>query len=113
MKIENLIKTSYEVPKTCYNSDLENGGGELRVNSLELDSNTFTKHLNIKATKSSADFKNFEVFNYLGQLSMDGTISHENSKTISINLESLKAGDYILKIKSKTKVERFKITKDK
>jgi uncharacterized protein (DUF1501 family) len=112
LKIENLIKTSYEVPKTCYNSDLENGDGELRVNSLELRSNTFKKHLNIKANKNLTDFKNFEVFNHLGQLSLDGTITHDNLNTVSINLEALKTGDYILKIKSKTKVERFKITKN-
>jgi uncharacterized protein (DUF1501 family) len=113
IKIENLIKTSYEVPKTCYNSDLENGDGELRVNSLKLRSNTFKKHLNLKANKNLADYKNFEVFNHLGQMRLAGTITHDSLNTVSINLETLKTGDYILKIKSKTKVERFKITKKK
>ena len=113
IKIENLIKTSYEVPLTCYNSELDDSDGELRVNSLELHSNTFNKFLNIKVTKNLADFKHFEVFNHLGQMSLDGIITHDNSNSVSINLETLKTGDYILKIKSKTKVERFKITKKK
>ena len=110
-KIENLIKPSFEVPEQCFNSNIENGTIELSVNDLELDTHSFKSHINLKASKNLARLKSYEVFNHLGQLIHDGKITESNSKTLKINLERLEAGDYILKIKSKSKIQRFKIVK--
>ena len=110
-KIENLIKPSFEVPEQCFNSNLDNGTIELSVNDLELDTHSFKSHINLKASKNLASLKSYEVFNHSGQLIHDGKITESNSKTLKINLERLEAGDYILKIKSKSKIQRFKIVK--
>ena len=110
-KIENLIKPSFEVPEQCFNSNIENDTIELSVNDLELDTHSFKSHINLKTSKNLASLKSYEVFNHLGQLIHDGKITESNSKTLKINLERLEAGDYILKIKSKSKIQRFKIVK--
>lgn len=109
VKIENLIKTSYEVSEPCYNTI--DGSGELLKSNIELSSNTFKTHINLKGSQNLDNFKSFEVLNHLGQLVHDGIISANKSNTLKIDLEALKTGTYILKIKSSTKVERFKIEK--
>ena len=86
--------------------------GELRVGNLELHSKSFTSHINLTASKNSANYKSYEVFNHLGQLINDGKITTRNSNTLRINLEKLKTGNYLLKVKSKNQVKRFKIVKD-
>lgn len=109
VKIENLIKTSYEVSEPCLNSMADND--ELLVNKLELHPNKFENFINLKASKNLDTFKSYEVFNHLGQLMQDGKLAVSNSNTLKINLETLKAGNYVLKVKSKTKTQRFKIEK--
>ena len=110
-KIENLIKPSFEVPEQCFNSNIENDTDELSLGDLELDTHSFKSHISLKASKNLASLKSYEVFNHLGQLIHDGEITESNSKTLKINLERLEAGDYILKVKSKGKIQRFKIVK--
>ena len=112
IKIENLIKPLYEVSGLCFNSNQENDTGELRVGNLELHSKSFTSHINLTASNNSANYKSYEVFNHLGQLINDGKITTRNSNTLRINLEKLKTGNYLLKVKSKNQVKRFKIVKD-
>ena len=111
-KIENLIRPSYEVSELCLNSNHENDTGELKVGKLELHSKSFTSHINLIASKNSANYKSYEVFNHLGQLIYDGQITDRNSNRLRINLEKLKTGDYLLKVKSKSQVKRFKIVKN-
>jgi len=110
-KIENLIKPSFEVPEQCFNSNIDNDSNELSVNDLELDTHSFKSHISLKTSKNLASLKSYEIFNYLGRLIHDGEITKSNSKTLKINLERLEAGDYILKVKSKGKIHRFKIVK--
>ena len=110
-KIENLIKPSFEVPEQCFNSNIDNDSNELSVNDLELDTHSFKSHISLKTSKNLASLKSYEIFNYLGRLIHDGEITKSNSKTLKINLERLEVGDYILKVKSKGKIHRFKIVK--
>ena len=112
IKIENLIKPSYEVSELCLNSIQENDTDELRVGNLELHSKSFTSHINLTASKNSAHYKSYEVFNHLGQLIHDGQITDRNSNTLRINLETLNTGNYLLKVKSNNQVKRFKIVKN-
>ena len=111
VKMSNLIKTSHEINPSCYEGVFASFEEELSSFNIQIDNKEFVSHVHIKGDQNLDAYKSFEVFNHLGQLTHEGRMTSNHSKSLKINLETLKTGIYILKIKSSTKVERFKIKK--
>jgi hypothetical protein len=109
--MSNLIKTSHEISPSCYEGVFASFEEKLSSFNIQIDNKEFVSHVYIKGDQNLDAYKSFEVFNHLGQLTHEGIMTSNHSKSLKINLEMLKTGIYILKIKSSVKVERFKIKK--
>lgn len=104
-KINDLIKTSFEVPITCYGEVLNING--IKKNKVELFPNPFTTSINLKGGYKLKYFNKYEVYNLSGQLIKKGELIYNLSNSISINLESLSNDVYLLKIISKGIVDNY------
>tara|TARA_B110001450_G_scaffold238142_1_gene244944 strand:+ start:5710 stop:7356 length:1647 start_codon:yes stop_codon:yes gene_type:complete len=104
-KINDLIKTSFEVPITCYGEVLNIDG--IKKNKVELFPNPFTTSINLKGSYELKYFNKYEVYNLSGQLIKKGELVYNLSNSISINLESLSNDVYLLKIISKGIIDNY------
>jgi uncharacterized protein (DUF1501 family) len=106
-KIQNLLKTGYIVPESCYAESLV-------IQNLDSDEwmvypNPFKNHFNVKGLSTSPNLStSFVLVNQFGQRIQGGYLKFIDSNA-RVDLPNLNTGIYILTLKNSFKTQSFKL----
>ena len=106
-KIQNLLKSNYVVPESCWNESL---GTENSVRkNWFVYPNPFKTHIDLKfLTAYSDQSTSYILVNQFGQIVQEGTLKFINGSA-RIHLPSMNTGLYILTLNSYGKNESYKL----
>ena len=106
-KIQNLLKSNYVVPESCWNESL---GTENSVRkNWFVYPNPFKTHIDLKFLTSYSDQStSYILVNQFGQIVQEGTLKFINGSA-RIHLPSMNTGLYILTLNSYGKNESYKL----
>ncbi|MBK86373.1 MAG: hypothetical protein CMC86_04145 [Flavobacteriaceae bacterium] len=108
-KIQDLVKSSYCVPESCLNQNLDSN--DFNSKDWLIYPNPFHDYINIKPlSEYYGQDCSFKITNQFGQIILEGPLNFID-RSIKLKLSTLNVGLYIITIKTKNKQNSFKLLK--